>query len=136
MRLIRFFLVLLISVALPFANVAAAAMVHCAQSAVDIQEAVTVQADGAGMHSHHHEMHAQQDTTDHHQHHTSDKSGKSSGECSQCSYCQSCASAFFPAVDSRMPSFSASDIQPNLVAGPAPTPHRDPLFRPPRLAFA
>lgn len=130
MRLFRFFLVLLISVALPFTNVAAAAMVHCAQ------EATQVQASDIGMHAHHHAAQAQQDTAQHHAHHASGKAEKSSDGCSQCSYCQSCASAFFPAVDSRMPAFSASDIKPDLVAVPAPTPHRDPLFRPPRLAFA
>lgn len=136
MRLIRFFLVLLLSVALPFTNVAAAAMVHCAQPTGDAREAVVIQADTAGMHAHHHAMHAQQDKADHHHHHASDKSGKSADGCSQCSYCQSCASAFFPSGDSRMPAPAVSDIQHGMIAGPAPTPHLDQLFRPPRLAFA
>ncbi|KIF80001.1 hypothetical protein [Noviherbaspirillum autotrophicum] len=140
MRLIRFFLILLISVALPFTNVAAAAMVHCAQAAGGIKQVAAAQADDSGLHAHHHHaMQAQQPQqakADHHQHHASGKSAKSGDACSQCSYCQSCAAAFFPAADSRMPSFSASDIKPGLVAGAAPNPHLDPLFRPPRLAFA
>ncbi|HJW57137.1 MAG TPA: hypothetical protein VJ577_17885 [Burkholderiaceae bacterium] len=140
MRLIRFFLILLVSVALPFTNVAAAAMVHCAQEASGIEQVAAAQAHDSDLHAHHHHaMQAQQPQqakADHHQHHASGKSAKSGDTCSQCAYCQSCTSAFFPATDSRMPSFSASDIKPGLVAGAAPSPHLDPLFRPPRLTFA
>lgn len=132
MHLIRIFLAILISIALPFANVAAAAMVHCEPSAGAAQEAVLAHAHDAGMHAHHP---AQQDGAEHH-HHAAGKPVKNGDGCSQCSYCQSCAAAFFPAAANRMPTPSASDIRHNLHAAPPPTPLAEQLYRPPRLAFA
>lgn len=133
MHLLRIFLAILISIALPFANVAAAAMVHCAPSAGAAQEAVLADAHDAGMHAH---QHAQQDGADQHHHHAAGKPVKNGDGCSQCSYCQSCASAFFPAAAHRTPTSSASDIRHSLQAAPPPTSLAEQLYRPPRPAFA
>lgn len=132
MRLIRLFLIVLMSIALPFTNVAAAAMVHCGESTMTPGTIASAQPDDGGMHVHHHAA-QKQDATDHHQHHSH---GKADSGCNHCSYCQSCTSAFFPPVDSAVPSFEAADIRYSLVTDPVPVPFLEQPFRPPLFAFA
>jgi hypothetical protein len=135
MRAFRLFLVLLLSLALPLSNVAAAAMMHCAEPAPAAQASME---DAAGdMHGHGHEHHhaAQPDNqADHHQQH--DASAKANAGCDHCSYCQSCASAGLPAVSHTMQHLKplghiAVHASDDVLQAASALP-----YRPPRPAFA
>ena len=132
MRLIRLLLILLISISLPFANVAAAAMQHCVQessasSAVSIDDTQLSgqPAERAGIHV--------KSTADHHSH---DSSGHSELACSSCSYCQSCAAAIVPQLDNRSIRLAAPLLVKTMVTDLVPRTFLEQPFRPPSHAFA
>lgn len=132
MRLIRLFLILLLSVSLPFANVAAAAMEHCAQQETVAQSPASENMDHSGMHAGHHAM-QDQTASDHHPH---DSSSHDSAGCSSCSYCQSCASAVVPPHRSESVRVEPKAIVKTPVTDPVPRTFLEQPFRPPALAFA
>lgn len=132
MRLIRLFLLVLLSISLPFANVASAAMVHCAQMETTVQSNAPHHTDHSGMHAEHRVM-QDQDASDP-QHDLS--SSQNSAECSNCSYCQSCASAIVPPLSSQSWRIEAPPSLKSPLTSLVPRIFLEEPFRPPALAFA
>lgn len=137
MRVIRPFLILLISFALAFTGVAASAMTHCAET-VDLGQAeVQASADGTGIHADHEAMlhaHAAQPDANTQGHHGHTPSDGLSAECNHCSYCQSCASASMPPVGSKAHHVDDSSLTTSSVTESVTQFHTDSPFRPPRHA--
>lgn len=133
MRLLRLFIVVLISLAVPFSNVAAAAMAYCAQSQKTSQVMEVASADDTGIHAHHHHASSSQTKVDHHQHGSSDKG---QAGCDQCSYCQSCVSAFALPIHSGVPKIKVAGIVKAWATDAPPQAILEQPYRPPRFAFA
>jgi hypothetical protein len=131
MRLFRLFLVLLLSVVLPFSNVAATAMVHCAPTETVAESGAADHSDHSGMHAQHHGL-QDQSASDHHQH---DLSNDYAG-CSNCSYCQSCASALVPPLANHHFRINPPATLKTPITSLVPRIFLEEPFRPPALAFA
>lgn len=132
MRLLRLLLAVLLSIALPFTNVAAAAMVHCAQPATATEAVMAMPADGADMHAHHHQMQDEGKAGDTSQMPSAD----GGGGCDHCSYCQSCVSMFFAPQNHDVVQSKPVSAAQIWVAEVLPQSVLEQLYRPPRFAFA
>ena len=135
MRLIRLFLILLLSISLPFANVAAAAMVHCAQPATESQSIASDHIKHSANHANHAEHAAvqEQGTAGQQPHNAFNHNDVG---CSNCSYCQSCASAIVPPLASQSVRIEARVIVKTSFTDLVPRIFLEEPFRPPALAFA
>ena len=132
MRLIRLFLILLLSVSLPFANVAAAAMVHCGQMETASQPVASEHSEHSSLHAQHHAV-QDQGAVDHQQ---QDSSSPTNASCNHCSYCQSCASAIVPPLVSQTLRIDKSVIVKTSFTDLLPRTFLEEPFRPPAFAFA
>lgn len=133
MRLVRLFLILLLILALPFTNVAAASMAHCENSSGMSQEHAAEPADHGGHGGQHadHGAISDHDQSDHSQHGAVDQNDAA---CSHCSYCQSCVSAIAPRPASALP-LDIPAKEKFRVTDQVMQSFQEPFFRPPRLAF-
>lgn len=132
MRLIRLFLILMLSVSLPFANVAAAAMVHCAQTETAAQSVGSDHMAHSGAHAGHHSMQGQS-AADFQQ---NDSSSQNKVECANCSYCQLFTSVIVPPLGNESWWLDASSTAKTPLTSLVPRIFLEEPFRPPALAFA
>ncbi|MBI1892486.1 MAG: hypothetical protein HYS18_17720 [Burkholderiales bacterium] len=141
MRSLRLFIVVLISLALPFTNVAAAAMAHCGQmnssmhhkSAAPMEHAATdvSHIDHSKMDHSAHQMMDNQASAD-----ENPSSNNDVTACNHCSYCQSCVSVMIPLSINPVPTLNSSGAEKSFITTSVPQSVVESLFRPPRLAFA
>ena len=132
MRLIRLFLILMLSISLPFANVAAAAMVHCAQPATESQSITSEHIKHSANHAEHAAV-QDQGSAGQQQHNAFNHNNVG---CSNCSYCQSCASAIVPPLASQSVRIEPRITVKTSITDLVPRIFLEEPFRPPALAFA